>query len=143
MAWLLVVHVAAAMVYVGGHLLETMLLYRYEDVGGRRHVFRAIRAGEPAINIAAPVRIVTGVVRVILDASWSFTSPFVLIGIGVILFSTVFGLPILREMKSLAAIMDEHGVTEEVRRRYRRLNTNWSALGVVYLIAVWAMVIKP
>ena len=80
---------------------------------------------------------------VILDDAWSFTSPFVLIGIGVILFSTVFGLPILREMKSLAAIMDEHGVTEEVRRRYRRLNSNWSALGVVYLIAVWAMVIKP
>lgn len=143
MGWLLVLHIAAAMVYVGGHLLETMLLYRHEAAGGRRQAFRAIRAGEPAINIAAPVMIITGVVMVIVDDAWSFASPFVLIGIGAIVLSAVFGLPILREMKALEERLDERGVTEDVRRRYRRLSTNWSVLGVVYLVATWAMVFKP
>lgn len=143
MVWLLVLHVVAAMVYVGGHLIETSMLYRAGEAGGRRQAFRAIRAGEPAINIAAPVMIVTGVVMVIVNDAWSFTSPFVLIGIGAILVSVVWGLPILREMKALEALIDEHGETEEASRRYRRLSANWSGLGVVYLVATWAMVFKP
>lgn len=143
MVWLLVLHVAASMVYVGGHLVENLLLYRPEAVGGRAQVFRALRAGEPAINVAAPTMIITGVIMVIVEDAWSFTSPFVLIGIGAILVSAVVGLPILREMKALETLIEERGETDEVRQRYRRLSAAWSGLGVAYLVAAWAMVFKP
>lgn len=143
MVWLLVLHVASAMVYVGGHLIENLLLYRPEDVGGRAQSLMVIRAGEPAINVAAPIMILTGVGMVILDDAWSFTSPFVIIGIGAIVASTVVGIPILREMKTLQRMLAEIGETDEVRQRYRRLSSSWSVLAVVYLVAVWAMVFKP
>lgn len=143
MVWLLVLHVASAMVYVGGHLIENLLLYRPESVGGRAHVFKAIRAGEPAINVAAPLMILTGLAMVIFDDTWKFTSPFVLIGIGAIVMSTVVGIPILREIKFLEALIAQEGETDEVRLRYRRLSSGWSGLAFVYLVAVWAMVFKP
>lgn len=143
MVWLLVLHVISAMVYVGGHIFENLLLYRPEAAGGRTQVFRTIDAAEPAINVAAPIMIVTGVVMVALDDAWSFTSPFVLIGIGALLVSVIVGIPILREMKTLEALIDDQGDSAEVNRRYRRLSTAWSGLGVVYLFAVWAMVFKP
>jgi hypothetical protein len=46
-------------------------------------------------------------------------------------------------MKTLEELIDERGESEHVRRRYQRLTRRWSALGVIYLIAVWAMVFKP
>ena len=143
MVWLHVLHVISAMIYVGGHVVENVLLYRPDAVGGRSQVFRAIRAGEPAINVAAPLMIITGVIMVIVDDGWSFTSPFVLIGIGAILTSVIIGIPILREMKNLESLMAEGGDSAEVGHRYRRMASAWTGLGVVYLAATWAMVFKP
>ena len=143
MTWLLVIHVITAMVYVGGHILENLLLYRHRDMDGRSRVFNAIRVGEPAINVAAPIMILTGVAMVVLDDAWKFSDPFVMIGLGAIVVSVVLGLPLLKEMKSLDLLIREQGETGEVNRRYKRLANGWSALAGVYLVAVWAMVVKP
>ena len=143
MVWLLVLHVVTAMVYVGGHIIENLLFYRFEQLGGRARVFRVIRVGEPAINVAAPIMILTGVALVVLDDAWSFTSPFVLIGIGAILVSAAVGIPILKEMGALEELIEEQGETTEVGRRYSKVSAWWSVLGVVYLVAAWAMIFKP
>lgn len=131
------------MVYVGGHILENLLLYRPEAAGGRMRVLRAIDAAEPAINVAAPIMIVTGVLMVAIDDAWGFTSPFVLVGIGALLVSVIVGIPILREMRALEALIDDQGESDEVIGRYRRVSGAWTGLGVAYLVAVWAMVFKP
>lgn len=144
MTWLRVVHVVTATVYVGrGHIVENLLLYRSENVGGRSQVFRAIRAGVPAIDVAPPIMILSGVAMVMLDDAWSFTSPFVIVGVAAVVTSAIVGIPILREVKSLEKLICEHGEPDAVRRRYRRLSTGWSGLAVVYLTAVWAMAYKP
>lgn len=141
--WLRLLHVISAMVYVGGHILENLLLYRFEASGGRMRVLKAIDAAEPAINVAAPIMIVTGVLMVATDDAWGFTSPFVLIGIGAILMSAIVGIPILREMRALEALIDDQGESDEVIGRYGRVSTAWTGLGLVYLVAVWAMIFKP
>ena len=46
--WLRLLHVISAMVYVGGHILENLLLYRFEASGGRMRVLKAIDAAEPS-----------------------------------------------------------------------------------------------
>lgn len=143
--WLLTIHVATAMVYVGGHVIETWLFFRPDALGGKKALFKTIRAGEPAINVAAPLMIITGVWMVISDSSWSFTTPFVAIGVGGIIVSAVVGLGYaLPEMTNLEGLVEERTDNDAVVvQRFRRLTLAWVGLAVLYLFMTWAMVAKP
>ena len=144
-SWLLTIHVVTAMVYVGGHIVETLLFFKPEALAGKANLFRTIRAGESAINVAAPLMIITGVWMVIADPAWGFDTPFVVIGIGGIIVGAVIGLvyalPGLSKLEDLVREKEDHD--EEVLTRYRSVRSTWVGLGGLYLFITWAMVIKP
>ena len=144
-AWLVVVHVVSAMVFVGGAILLNVLVFRVDGMGGAATFFKVVKATDPAINVAAPLMILSGIWLVLINEQFGFTTPFVVIGMAAIVVSALSGLfYFLKEIKNLGAMIETRGNEDkEVEERFQRFAVAWSALNVIYLAAAWAMIIKP
>jgi uncharacterized membrane protein len=145
--WLVLVHVLAAMVWVGGiTVLGALAIAVLRDREGEevgRFLARLRRIG-PLVLAPAPVLLLAFGIWAVADSdAWDFGQTWVQLGLG--LFAAAFLIGAAHQ--STAAIGAERaaarGDHDWAVRRLRRWSFGMAAIVLLLVIATWAMVLKP
>ncbi|MGB1583123.1 MAG: hypothetical protein ACPHCI_04970 [Solirubrobacterales bacterium] len=141
-------HVFFAIAWVGGATYDLFIGKRAFAQGGAEtrqwltgfwewigtHYFIPVSLGTVITGIAA-----------VIEGPWSFSEPFVSIGLGVFILLLINGLAFLEpQAKKIAAEVEEFGVeSPQVTNRVSRvLNVSIFEVGILYAL-VFVMVVKP
>jgi uncharacterized membrane protein len=145
--WLVLVHILAAMVWVGGITVlgafaVRVLRARDGDEVGR--FLADLRRIGPLVLAPAPVLLLGfGIWAVADSGAWDFGQTWVQLGLG--LFAAAFLIGAAHQ--STAAIGAERaarrGDHEQAVRRLRRWAFGMAAIVLLLVLATWAMVFKP
>jgi uncharacterized membrane protein len=145
--WLLFLHVVAAMAWVGGTLVISVLVAvvlrspRSEDIA---RFVRSLRVVGPAVLAPATILLpALGIWMVVDSDAWDFEQTWVWLGLALYAAAFVFGAG----FQSRAAIGAERaakaGDDGEALRRLRAWSWGSRVIGVLLLVATWDMVFKP
>ena len=141
--WLLFIHIASAVVYVGGAVAVTVQATG-AAAAPRQFLALADRAGR-AIGIGAVLTLLTGVALVLESAVWDFSMTFVVIGIGALVAAgAVEGMYSRRKVAAVEAAIEEDGdEAPGVTAGIRQVMLVNAGLIAVFVIVIWSMVFKP
>ncbi len=144
--WLLLGHILAAMVWLGGTVVlsafATQVLRRDESEVVR--FIGSLRVIGPIVLAPAPVLVIgLGIWLVSDSASWDFDQTWVQIAFGLFALAFLYGAA----FQSRAAITAERAAKAGEGDRARRLLTRWTwgtrVILVLLVVATWDMVLKP
>lgn len=138
--FLLVLHILGAAGWIGGGLFGwfayTQLATNASTTGNALQTLAG--KADRYFGPVAVTTLVTGIALVWTQDAWGWTDTFVLIGIGVFLFSAVFNpLVASKNEKRLLAAVDEGG---DVGPALRASHRGFAIEMAVLVVAVWAMV---
>jgi uncharacterized membrane protein len=140
-------HVVSAIVWVGAAALAVFLSFRLEALSDEPLAGAASRLMEsnsvPLFMVASMATFLTGL---IMAFGWvGFEPLWIKIGLVGVIISLALGLGYFKpQIQKLDAAVKERGPNDpNVRRKVRE--TNYVALGelVLFMVVVWAMVVKP
>ena len=145
--WLLFLHVVAAMAWLGGTLVVSVLAAvalrsaRPEEIA---RFARSLRVVGPAVLAPATILLpALGIWMVVDSNAWDFGQTWVWLGLALYAAAFLFGAA----FQSRAAIGAERaagaGDDAEALRRLREWSWGSRAIGVLLLVATWDMVFKP
>ena len=143
---LLFVHIVAAMVWVGGGILLTILAVRVdrsEDMGFRLRFSRASAVIGPVAGTAAIVVLAMGVAMVVQNDAWSLSQTWIWLALVLFAISAFVGGGYFgRAGKRIDAALEANDVERAnlLTRQMRRVST---VDLTVLLVVVWLMVAKP
>jgi uncharacterized membrane protein len=145
--WLLLLHILAAMVWVGGAVMlgaqaTRVVLAKDTDEVGR--FLRSLRVIGPVVLAPATVAVLgLGIWLVLNSAAWDFKQEWVQIALG--LFAAAFLIGAAHQ--SRAAIQadraSQRGDHPEARRQLVRWSVGYWVILLLLVVAVWDMVMKP
>jgi uncharacterized membrane protein len=146
--WLKLIHIAAAMAWLGGGLTLAVIGVRARRSGdatllvafGRTVQYVGLRVLGPAMGIL----LVAGISLVLVEAH-SFTEPWILLALGGFAFAFVVGgVLVARSGIELRHAVDEAS-PDATRLRFLagRWVTGYSAVLAILLFVLWDMVFKP
>jgi uncharacterized membrane protein len=145
--WLLLLHIVAAMVWVGGGIvlgaLATIAL-RVADADAAARFVRVLPVVGPRVLAPATVAVVgLGVWMVLNSAAWDFGELWVQLALG--LFAAAFAIGAVYQSRAAlrAQRAVEAGDVEEMRRQLARWSWGYCFIVVLLLVAAWDMVFKP
>jgi uncharacterized membrane protein len=139
---LLVLHILSAAAWIGGGLYSwyafTHLVRAGSEVGDS--VPMLARTADRYFGPAAGLTLLTGIVLVLTVDPWGWTDTFVLVGLGVFLFSAIWQPLVSNKVQArLLASVAGDGATDQALKGFHRS----SAVDLAILVfAVWAMVTK-
>lgn len=139
---LVFLHILGAAGWIGGGLYAWHTytqLARNTETSGRALETLSKRA-DRYFGPVAGLTLITGIALVWTEDAWTWTDTFVLIGIGVFVFSAVFQ-PLVSsktEQRLLASVESGSGVDDALRGAQRVFAIDTA----VVLVALWAMVAK-
>ena len=145
--WLLLLHVLATMVWVGGLVALAVLaahVLRGNDPDTVARFSANLRVVGPfALAPASAVALGTGIWMVVDSPAWGFGDTWIWIGIGA--FAAAFGVGAV--FLSRAALAAERAVRERDHPRAARELRRWSwgirLVLALLVVAAWDMVFKP
>lgn len=145
--WLLLVHVLAAMVWVGGGVLLAVLavrVLRERDPGAVGRFVAGMRVIGPLVLAPATVLVVGVGIWMVLDSvAWGFEQLWVQLALG--LFAGAFLVGAVYQ--SRAAIRADRaaaaGDQDEALRQLARWSWGYLLILVLLVAATWDMVMKP
>lgn len=141
--WLLVLHVLAAMVWVGGGVMLAVLaarVLRDPDPGAVGRFTGSLRVLGPLVLAPATVAVLgLGMWLVVDSEAWDFGQQWVQLGLG--LFAAAFLLGAVWQRPSALAAGREDGA--EARRQLRRWLAGYWLIVALLVVAVWDMTTKP
>lgn len=142
---LLVLHIAAAGVWLGANVMQAIVpgMAARQSTAAVAGWYRI--AGGLSKRLYTPLGIVillTGVVMVLLDDSFSFGSLFVTIGFAMIVIGALLGFFVFDPGSEAAAEAVESGDRERIRAAVRRLTTFGTIDTILLLFTITAMVLR-
>jgi uncharacterized membrane protein len=140
--WLLFFHILGAAGWIGGGLYAWHAytqLGRNTETSGRALETLSKKA-DRYFGPVAGLTLITGIALVWTQDAWTWTDTFVLIGIGVFVFSAAFQPLVSSKAQDrlLAAVESGSGVDDALSRAQRVFAIDTA----VVLVALWAMVAK-
>jgi uncharacterized membrane protein len=146
--WLHLVHVLAAMVWVGGGVMLSLIGLRARSSGDPRTIadfarvlpYVGIRVLMPSVILV----LVTGVWMVFADSEWHFSQLWVLLALGLFALAFAIGAVYLSRVGIQLARAGAPG--QDASATTALLNRWLVGYGIVLLVllaAVWDMVFKP
>jgi uncharacterized membrane protein len=145
--WLHLLHVLAAMVWLGGAVTLTALtvqVLRSGDGAAVRRFVDAVRVIGPLVLAPATIAVAGFGIWLVIDSEeWSFAQTWVWLGLallaGAVLVGAVFqSLALIRAQRA-----SEAGDGREAARQLRRWSRGLMLILVILLVATWDMVVKP
>jgi uncharacterized membrane protein len=137
-------HVLAAMVWLGGGILQTILVWRVRraDLPHRLGLARDMKAmGDRVFGAATVAVLVFGVWMVIERPAFAFGDTWILIGIaGIVISGAIGGAFFAPKVKALLASLEAGNASDGLLRTISRVAV---ADQLVLITVVWAMVVKP
>jgi uncharacterized membrane protein len=146
--WLHFVHVVAAMAWVGGGLILSVMGLRARS-SSRPAAVREFAVVLPYVGIrvlmpAVIIVLVTGIWMVIASAVWHFSQFWVLFALGLFAVAFVIGAVYLgRVGVQLARFAAQSDDASAGARLLNRWLAGYGIVLAVLLVAVWDMVVKP
>ncbi len=146
--WLHLVHVLAAMVWVGGGLMLSLIGLRARSSADPRTIadfarvlpWVGIRVLMPAVILV----LVTGVWMVFADAEWHFSQPWVLLALGLFALAFAIGAVYLSRVGIQLARAGAPGRGPAAAAALLdRWLVGYGLVLLILLVAVWDMVFKP
>jgi uncharacterized membrane protein len=145
--FLLFLHIAAAIVWIGSGTLVNVLGSRYNrarDHDGLRRI--AADTGELANVLFIPASLATLVLGILttIEGPWSFDELWILIGLGGIAATIFTGVAIITpRTEEIAALMEGDGMTPAIAAKIKQLLTLSRIDLVVLYLVVADMALKP
>jgi uncharacterized membrane protein len=145
--WLLVLHVLAGMVWLGGGLMLAAIATRAArdpDPGAARRFTATMRATAPLVLAPATVAVLVFGLALVFDTdAWDFGQLWVQLGL--VLFAAAFVIGAAWQSRTAIAATRaaEHGHDEEARRQLRRWLAGYALIVLLLIVAVWDMTTKP
>lgn len=139
------IHILAAVVWVGGGAFITMYGFRLAAAGAaeRTAYARSMLFAGRVFMIASILALAAGVWLVLAEELWGFDQAWISIGFLGIIVGAVLG-PAFYGPQSEGIIADlEQGDTAAADARSSRIRLISSIEMVILLVVVWAMVYKP
>jgi len=145
--WILLIHILAAMVWVGGVVVLTALVARAlhdPDAEAVGRFARTLRAVGPPVLAPAPVLVLGfGIWLVVESPAWDLGQLWLQLALGLLTAALLIGVA----FQSRAAIGAERAVArgdhQAVVAQLRRWSWGSRTILVLLLVAAWAMVFKP
>jgi len=145
--WLLVGHVLAAMVWLGGGVMLAALAVftvRSGDADAVVRFVRPLRVVGPIVLAPATVLVVgLGVWLVLEDAAWSFGQTWVVLALALFASAAVVGAAFQSRAAILAERAGGRGDRAEARRQLGRWVMGYLVIVALLVAIVWDMVFKP
>jgi uncharacterized membrane protein len=145
--WLLLVHILAGMVWIGGIAVLGAIgvrAVRDRDEGAPARVSATLRAIGPVVLAPAPVLLVGfGVWLVAHSPAWAFDQRWVQVGLG--LFAAAFAVGAAHQSRTAIAAerAAARGDRDEAVRQLSRWLWGTALIVALLVVAVWDMVFKP
>ena len=142
---MLVLHIAGAGAWLGGNVLQAMVpgMAARQSVEAAAGWYRvAAELSKRLYMPAAILVLVTGIVLVLQDDSYSFGSLFVTIGFAMIVIGALFGIFIFDPGSKAAAEAVESGQESRVKAAVKRLATFGTIDTLLLLFTITAMVLR-
>jgi uncharacterized membrane protein len=145
---LLVLHVFAAIIWLGAAFVLAVLVYGAERAGdkGREAGYHAdVDWLSTRLFIPASLSVLVIGILLMIDGSWSLDTLWIAIGLGGWIATFLIGILFFKpEAEKIAALMEEHGPGHpEVAERIRRVNIVDRLDLLVLFLIVADMVVKP
>jgi len=145
--WLLFLHIAAAMVWVGGAVLLGALVTvvrRDREPEAVARFVASLRFVGPRVLAPATIAVVgLGVWMVLNSAAWSFSQLWVQLATGLFAAAFVIGAAFQSRTAIGADRAAQLGDHAEALRQLTRWSWGYRAIVVLLVVAVWDMVFKP
>lgn len=147
-AWLRFAHVLAAMVWVGGGLMLSLVAVRARSSPDPRAIAEFARTlpyvGLRVLMPAVLVVLVSGVWLVLASAAWQLTQFWVLLALGLFALAFLIGAIYLSRIGiALERAAGRGGETTQAAALLNRWLLAYGIVLAVLLVAVWDMVFKP
>lgn len=144
--WLLFIHVASAMVWLGGGIAMCLLGYRARgsadaaELGdfGRTLSYVGLRAFTPSVVLV----LVTGI-WMVLAGTGDFGDLWVIIALVAFVTAFLIGAVYLSRQALLLERLSRDGDAPRARLALQRWLTGYSTVLLVLLVALWDMIFKP
>jgi uncharacterized membrane protein len=145
--WLLLVHVLAGMVWIGGIVVLGAIgvrAVRDSDPDAPARFSATLRAIGPIALAPAPVLLVGFGVWLVADSpAWAFDQSWIQVGLG--LFAAAFLVGAVHQSRTAIAAerAAARGDRDEAVRALRRWLWGTAVIVVLLVVAVWDMIFKP
>jgi uncharacterized membrane protein len=145
--WLLLLHIVAAMVWVGGAVLLGALatgVLRAREPDAVARFVRNLRVVGP--RVLAPATIATfglGIWMVLNNVAWDFGQTWVVLALALFAGAFLIGAAHQSRTALSAERAVERGDSDEALRQLTRWSWGYRLIVVLLLVAAWDMVFKP
>lgn len=143
--WLKLVHVVAAIVWVGGGALLSLYGIRIAKSAGREERIAYVKQSQFAgivFPIAALVLLGAGIWMVVDNPVWEFSQAWVTLGFTGVAVGAILG-PVFYGPQGRRVLAELEAGDPAAEARGRRIGMVGIAETVLLLIVVWSMIAKP
>jgi uncharacterized membrane protein len=145
--WLMLAHVLAAMVWLGGGVVLCVLavsVLRAAESAAVAQFVADLRLVGPRVLAPAMVAVLGFGIWMVLDsAAWDFRQLWVQLGLGLFAAAFLIGAVYQSRMALAAERAAGRGDDDEARRQLTRWTWGYGVTAVLVLVATWDMVTKP
>jgi uncharacterized membrane protein len=144
--WLVLAHIVAASVWLGGIAFMTVLGARILRAGETDVLpfLGTVRAIAPFLFTPMPLIVLGAGIWMVVDSdAWGFDQTWVQVGIGILAAIILVGVANQARSAIRAGRAAESGDQEEARRQLRRWAYGMGLIVALLLAAFWDMVFKP
>ncbi len=146
--WLLWVHIAGAIVWVGGGVMLSVIGARARQSGNVALIgdfaqtlsYVGLRLLTPAVLVV----LVSGVGLVLISSEWSLTQPWVLLALGAFVVAFLIGAVYLsRSALQLERAVSQNAGLQVAREALGRWLVGYGLVLIVLAFVLWDMIFKP
>jgi uncharacterized membrane protein len=146
--WLQLVHVAGAIVWVGGGLMLSLVGARARQSGNMAVISEFARTlSFVGLRVLAPAVVavlVSGVWLVLISSEWNITQLWVLIALGAFVVAFLIGAVYLgRSATQLERVATQAGDLQASREALGRWLSGYAVVLIILVIALCDMIFKP
>ncbi len=145
--WLLLLHILAAMIWVGGVVMLTILSSQVARAGDADAVARFVRTlGRVGPMLLMPAMLAVlgfGIWLVVEGELWDFDQTWITVAFAVFVAALVIGAVFQSRSAIEARRAAEAGDTGEALRQLGRWSIGMRVMLLLLVVATWDMVIKP
>jgi uncharacterized membrane protein len=146
-SWLLLLHIIAAMVWVGGAVMlgaQATRVVLAKDAAEVTRFLGSLRAIGPLVLAPATIMVLGfGIWMVLNSAAWDFKQEWVQLALGLFAGAFLIGAAHQSRAAILAERASQRGDDGEARRQLIRWSIGYWTILVLLVVAVWDMVMKP
>jgi uncharacterized membrane protein len=145
-AWLMFLHVLAAMTWVGGLVVLTALSGQIHRSGDRDAIARfsgSLRRVGPLVLAPSTIAVVSLGIGLVLDSNWNFGQRWIVLALALFAAAFLFGAIFQSRATIQVQRAVDSGNSDEAARLLRRWTWGMRLILLLLVVITWDKVVKP